>query len=115
VAPFPSPDKGIHSATGAVMGSPARGLQAALPSGHINGSLSAPTVHGVAAPVVPAPSSAPFGAPRRSGPSIPPPAAAAAPRAPVPRPTSPILIAFLVLLAAAAAAITVYFVLPLLT
>jgi hypothetical protein len=93
------------------MGSPSHGLPSPSPS-------SAPTVFGVAAPV---PVSA---LPRPSAPSISPPAAhdaraGAAARAPAPpaapRPTSPILIAFLVVLAAAGAAITVYFVLPLLT
>jgi hypothetical protein len=60
--------------------------------------------------VVPVLNAAPFAAPRPSAPSISP-AAAHDPA----RPTSPILIAILVVLAAAAAAITVYFVLPLLT
>ena len=87
-------------------------------------------------PVVPVRNAAPFAAPRPSAPAVAPPAhdpeaskaiqrdfaqrtaapSAPAPSAPAaPRPTSPIVVALLVVLAAAAAAITVYFVLPLLT
>jgi len=85
-------------------GSPAQGLQASPQPGPI--------------PVVPVRNAAPFAAPRPSAPAIAPPAIAppaVAPSPPAPRPTSPIVIALLVVIAAAGAAITVYFVLPLLT
>jgi serine/threonine protein kinase len=80
----------------------------APPPPGFNAVLASPSLGIPASPSSPPPSSAPFAAPRPSAPSISPAPAA-------PRPTSPILIAILVLLAAAGAAITVYFVLPLLT